>query len=45
MMLSHLLAHSAIPSPKTRTSLRSRLGMGVRVCMVVSFPESELGRL
>ena len=44
-MLSRVLAHFTITPPKTPTSLRSSLCVSLRVCIVVSFPESELGKL
>ena len=45
MGLSRLDAHSAIPPPKTPVSLRSTLRVSLRVYIIVSFPESELGNL
>ena len=45
MGLSRVDAHSAIPPPKTPISLRSTLRVSLRVYIVVSFPESELGNL
>ena len=45
MGLSRLNAHTAIPPPKTPISLRSTLRVNLRVYIIVSFPESELGNL
>ena len=45
MILSRLLAHSAIAPLKAPRNLRSSLRVSLRVCIVVSFPEGELGKL
>ena len=45
MGLSRLNAHTAIPPPKTPISLGSTLRVSLRVCINVSFPESELGNI
>ena len=45
MILSCVLTHSAILPPKTPTGLRFSLRVSLRVCIVVSFPESEPGKL
>ena len=46
-MLLRLYAHSysAIAPPKTPICLRSSLRVSLEVCMLMSFPESELGKL
>ena len=45
MGLSRLNAHTAILPPKIPISLTSTLRVSLRVYIIVSFPESDLGNL